>query len=96
MLSFQKAKTFLASIEFTLETNNGPVLLFKTIFRHQNCFLSSVAADGKDEHGHGLKLEEVRPTLTRFNAMPAKITIMKFFISFSYRYSSILCMGEGT
>ena len=91
-------------MEFTLRNNNGPVLLFKTIFRHQNCFLSSVAADGKDEHG--LKLEKGGPTLTRFNAMPAKITkskkilflvlLMKFFISFSYRYTSILCMGEGT
>ena len=33
--------------------SNGPVLLFKTIFRHYNCFPSSVAPDGKD--GHGLK-----------------------------------------
>ena len=39
--------------------NNGPVLLFKTIFS----FPPSVASDGKD--GHGLKLES-------FNAMPAK------------------------
>jgi len=77
-------------MEFTLRNNNGPVLSFKTIFRHRNCFLSSVAADGKDEHG--LKLEKVGPTLASFNAMPAKITeskkilflvlLMKFFISF--------------
>ena len=26
--------------------NNGPVLLFKTAFRHSNCFLASVATDG--------------------------------------------------
>ena len=31
--------------------NNGPVLLFKTIVRHWNCFLSSVLMDGS-----GLKL----------------------------------------
>ena len=29
---------------------NDPVLLFKTIFRHLNCFLSSVAMDGKNRH----------------------------------------------
>ena len=91
-------------MEFTLRNNNGPVLLFKTIFRHQNCFLSSVAADGQDEHG--LKLETFGPTLASLNAMPAKITkskeilflvlLMKFFKSFLYCYSSILCMGEGT
>ena len=34
--------------------NNAPVLLFKTILRHSNGFLPSVATDGKD--GHGLKL----------------------------------------
>ena len=36
--------------------NNGPVLLFKTKCGHQNCFLSSIAADGMD--GHGLKRGE--------------------------------------
>ena len=51
--------------------NNGPVCLFKTIFTYSNCFLSSVATDGKD--GHGLKLEKVRPTFSSFNVMPAKI-----------------------
>ena len=35
-------------------------MLFKTIFRHWNCFLLSVAADGND--GHGLKLEKAGPT----------------------------------
>ena len=85
-----KAKTFLASIEFTLRNHNGPVLLFKTIFRHRNCFLSSVATDGQDEHG--LKLEKGGPTLKSFNVMPAKITIMKFFISFS----TVAHRGHGT
>ena len=33
----------------------GPVLLITTIFRHENCFLESVATDGRD--GHRLKLE---------------------------------------
>ena len=37
--------------------NYGPVLLFKTIFRLRNCFLSSVVMDGQD--GHGLKLEHL-------------------------------------
>ena len=27
---------------------NDPVLLFKTIFKHLNCLLSSVSMDGKD------------------------------------------------
>ena len=31
--------------------NKGPVLLFKTAFRRSNCFLSSVATDGKDGYG---------------------------------------------
>ena len=33
--------------------------------------LSSVAMNGKD--GHGSKLQKVAPTLSSFNAMPAKI-----------------------
>ena len=37
--------------------NNGPSLSSKTILRHRNCFLSSVATDGKD--GHGLKLDKI-------------------------------------
>jgi len=37
--------------------HNSPFLLFTTIFRHQNCFLSSFATDGKD--GHGLKLQKL-------------------------------------
>ena len=44
---------FLHQLNFK---NNGLVLLFKTIFRHSNCFLSSVAMDGKDENG--LKLDK--------------------------------------
>ena len=38
--------------------NNGPVLLLKTIIRHWNCLISSVATDGKN--GQRLKLENVR------------------------------------
>jgi len=37
--------------------NNGLALLLKTILRHQNCFLWSVASDGKD--GNGLKLKKL-------------------------------------
>ena len=40
--------------------------------RHWNCFLLTVATDGKDRHG--LKLETVGPRFSCFNAMPAKIT----------------------
>ena len=36
--------------------NNGPVLLFKTIFRRWNGFLSSDVTDGRD--GNGLKVEK--------------------------------------
>ena len=53
-------------------TNDGPVLLFKTIFRHRNCFLSYVGTDGKD--GYGFKLEKIGPTFPSFSAMTAKIT----------------------
>ena len=52
--------------------NTGPVLLFKTIFRQRNCFLSTVAKDGKD--GNGLKLERVGPAFSSFNAIPTKMT----------------------
>ena len=46
--------------------NNGPIFkLFKTIIRHWNCFLTSVATDNKD--GHGLKLEKVWSTFSSFN-----------------------------
>ena len=31
-----------------ISKNTGPVLILKIIFRHWNCFLSSVATDGKD------------------------------------------------
>ena len=62
------AKKNFASIEFQ-KYYNGPVLLVKTIFRHCNCLLSSVASDGKD--GHGLRLEKVGPA-SRSNTIPAK------------------------
>ena len=52
--------------------NNGLALLFKTILRHLNCFLSSVATDGKD--GNGLQLEKIGPIFSSFEAMFSKIT----------------------
>ena len=52
--------------------NNGLVLLLKTILRHSNCFLSSVAADGK--YGNGLKLEKIGPIFSSFDAMSWKTT----------------------
>ena len=52
--------------------NNGPVLLFKTIFKHWNSLLSPVSTDGKD--GHGLRLEKVGPTCKLYCIMPEKIT----------------------
>ena len=66
LLSFKKLNLFFKSIEFQ---KNGPVLLFKTIFSHWNCFLLSVATDRKD--GRGLKLEEVGPT---FSSLTVKLT----------------------
>ena len=47
--------------------NNGPVLLFKTIIRHWNCFLFFVAMHGMDGY---IRTE----TKKHYNAMPAKIT----------------------
>ena len=47
-------------------------MLFKIIYRHWNCFLSSGTTDGKD--GLGLKLEIVGPTFSSFNVIPAKTT----------------------
>ena len=41
--------------------NNGPVLLFKTMFRYWNCFRSSVATDGQ-----GLKLKKIGSTFFKF------------------------------
>ena len=47
--------------------NNGPVLLFKTIFRHRKSFLSSDATNDTD--GYGLELENVGVPFSSFNAM---------------------------
>ena len=55
--------------------NNGPVLLFKTIFKHWNCLLSTVSTDGKD--GHGLRLQKGGPTFSSCIAMPEKIVTTK-------------------
>ena len=50
---FKRLKLYLRWLN---SKNNGPVLLLKTILRHLNCFLLSVAMDDKD--GLGLKLEK--------------------------------------
>ena len=65
-------KLNLSSHQWTSK-NTGAVLLFKTLFRQRNCFLSSVVMVGKD--GDALKLERVGPTFSSFNAIPAKITL---------------------
>ena len=48
LVSFLEANRFSHQLNFN---KNGLVLLFTTIFSHRNCFLSSVATDGKDGHG---------------------------------------------
>ena len=50
-------------------------MLFNIIFRHWNCFLLSVAMDGKDKNG--LKLENIGPNFSSCNAnlnLLAKLT----------------------
>ena len=50
-------------------------MLFNITFRHWNCFLLSVAMDGKDENG--LKLENIGPNFSSCNAnlnLLAKLT----------------------
>ena len=68
LLSFLKLKRFSYQLN---SKNNASVLLFKTIFRKWICSLSSVAADGKD--GYGFELDKVRPVLSSFNDVTAKI-----------------------
>ena len=50
--------------------NNGLILLVKTILSHWNCFLLSVAADGKD--GNGLKREKFGPLFSSFDAVSSQ------------------------
>ena len=51
-------KIFFALIlKFGILKNNGPVVLFKYIFRHWNCLLSPVETDDKDRSR--LKLEKI-------------------------------------
>ena len=47
-------------------------LVSKTISRRRNCFLRSVATDGKD--GDGLKLEKIGPIFSGLDALSSKIT----------------------
>ena len=67
---------FLRSYEVSWHQLNSKnialALLFKTILWHYNCFLSSIATDGKD--GVGLKLEKIGPIFSSFDAMSSKIT----------------------
>ena len=75
LLSFKELNLFFTSIEFQ---NNGPVLLFKTVFNHWKCFPLLVATDGKD--GHGLKIEEVGPTFSSFTVKLTKPWTPKIFL----------------
>ena len=43
-------KSYDLSSDQLSSENYGPVLLLKSVFRHCNCFLLSVATDGKDKH----------------------------------------------
>ena len=59
--------TLFAVILFLHQLNskyNGPVLLFKTIFRHRKSFLSSDATNDTD--GYGLELENVGVPFFKF------------------------------
>ena len=62
--------------------NNDPVLFFETMFRHWNCFLSSVVMDDKD--GRGLKLEIVCLTFSSFDTMPEKFIKTNIMVSASW------------
>lgn len=79
MLRFQKEKTFSETVE---KKNNGTALLLKTIFKHQNCFKSSFAMDGKN--GRRLKLENGGLTFLSFNAILAKMTQKVIMVSTSW------------
>ena len=48
-------------------------LLFKTISRHWNCFLSSVVKNGKD--GHGVQLVKVGVLMLRLHKSPKNIMV---------------------
>ena len=75
-------------------------MLFKSIFRHWNCFLLSVAVDGKD--GNGFKLENVGLNFSSLNAMRAKPTkkltvfsarsLMKFLWYLLHNSTGALCV----
>ena len=60
---FLKRSLILASHQLN-SLNHGSVLIFTTMFKHWNCFLSSVPTDGKD--GYGLKLEKIEPHFSSF------------------------------
>ena len=61
-------------VEGFLRYRFGGAYIWRGLYmeRHWSCFLSSVVTDAED--GHGLKLEKIGPTFSKFKAMPAKIT----------------------
>ena len=63
-------------INWITKKYNGPILLFKTALKHWNCFMSSVAMDGKD--GKELKFYKVGPIFSSSTAMPPKIDKKKY------------------
>ena len=63
-------------------TNTGLVVLIKTFSGHRNCFLSPVAMDGKD--GDGLKLENIWPIISSFDAVSSQITNKIAMVSSSW------------
>ena len=69
-------------INWILKIMNDPVLFFETMFRHWNCFLSSVVMDDKD--GRGLKLEIVCLTFSSFNTMPEKFIKTNIMVGASW------------
>ena len=54
--SSEKAQSLFASIIYIFQKKCGPDLFFKIIFRHWNCFLSSVTTDGEDGLGEGFQI----------------------------------------
>ena len=64
---------------------NALVLLLKTVLPHWNCFLPSVATDGKDENG--LKFQKFGPFFSSFDVTSLKLTTIIFMVSSSWQSS---------
>ena len=72
--SIRKNRTTFSDVPFLSRLPldiDGTLLLFKTIFRYSNCFLSSVVSDGKD--GHGWNLKKLGLRFSSFYIVPSKI-----------------------